>query len=110
MTKQQMIVGGVVAVGALLLFGGKAAATVPAPRKRVTLRDPGKVAAFLSTQGLVGSTVYHADGSVTETEQNFWAGTPKVSRTWTAEEWARREAALDAGNLVLPLAEQNWAA
>lgn len=53
---------------------------------------------------ITGSTGYAASGAVTETYTNHFTG-QDYKVTWTKAEWAKREAALDAGD---PYFEDTW--
>lgn len=102
MTTKHLLIGGGVAIAAWLLFlRGDAEAAPAQPAAPAMPPATGKGAGVASDAGVVGDIVYHADGSVTECEQDLWSGRGKVCKRYTAAEWAAKEsainAALDAG-------------
>ncbi len=108
MTTKQLVIGGLALVGAWWAFAGEAKAAPQAPvMKAPPPRAKAAVQGLVDRLGLVGSATHHADGSVTECEQDFWAGVPKFCKRFTAAEWAYKEsainAALDRGESDSPL-------
>jgi len=101
-TNIKIILGGGAALLAWLVFRERPADVQPDAASGPKNPPPKSSAAGVASDaGVVGNITYHADGSVTECEEDLWSGSGKVCKRFTAAEWAAKEsavnAALDAG-------------